>query len=63
MRSISRRQFVAMLAAVPFLDFADAAAIQRESLSRKQVQAMERILINLVVTGAIPAITARGESR
>lgn len=57
MRSISRRQFVAMLAAVPFLDFADAAAIQRESLTRKQVQAMERILNNLVVTGAVPAIS------
>ena len=53
MSSISRRQFVAMLAAAPFLDFAAAEATQRESLTRKQVQAMERILLNLVVTKAI----------
>ena len=39
MSSISRRQFVAMLAAASFLDFAAAEATQRESLTRKQVQA------------------------
>jgi hypothetical protein len=60
METISRRRFVRMLAGVPFLGVAVPnlyATTQRDSLSRRQTDAVELILRRLVDSGAVPGIS------
>jgi CubicO group peptidase (beta-lactamase class C family) len=60
MKSISRRRFVAMLAAVPFVRFVPAtrsATTQHSSLDRSKVEAVELILRRLVDSGAVPGVS------
>jgi len=66
MRSISRREFVSMLAFaagsaaardLPFLSVADAAATRDDSLSRWQIKAVESVLRRLVFHNAVPGIS------
>ncbi|HEX2710718.1 MAG TPA: serine hydrolase domain-containing protein [Candidatus Acidoferrales bacterium] len=57
MRSVSRRDFVTMLAGIPFLTVATRATAQRNSLSRNQIEAVEAILRKLVDSNAVPGIS------
>lgn len=60
MGRISRRHFVGMLAGVPVLGMAApslSAATQPNSLSRSQIEAVERILRRLVDGNAVPGIS------
>jgi D-alanyl-D-alanine carboxypeptidase len=66
MRTISRREFVPIVAfaaacaaakGLPFLNVADAAATRDDSLTRWQIKAAESVLRRLVFKNAVPGIS------